>query len=145
MTCLEQAEKTTTTAYSKAKAGMALFMEQVFQLYSNLIAEKARQPWTKIMTEQIDAAPWIDIQHAEHAESHGKLWDSFMECVRLHLLTMFHNNNNDGTERYYISNCLKKPGMVPIRQFVQQVQQLKSYLDLHCLFFSPQATKLGQK
>ena len=49
--CLEQEAKITATAYEKAKAEMALVMEQVFQLYSVLIAEKARQLWTKIMQE----------------------------------------------------------------------------------------------
>ena len=44
MTHLKQAERTATAAYEKAKAETALVMEQVFQLYSNLIMEKARQP-----------------------------------------------------------------------------------------------------
>jgi len=51
---------------------MAMVAEQVFQLYSNLITEKARQPWTKIMAEQIDAAPWSDIQGVEHSVKHCK-------------------------------------------------------------------------
>ena len=55
--CLEQAAKTATTAYEKAKAETASVTEQVFQLYSMFIAETARQPWTKIMQEQVEAAP----------------------------------------------------------------------------------------
>ena len=51
MTQLKQAKKAAATACNKAKAETALVAEQVFQLYSNLIAEKARQPWTKIITE----------------------------------------------------------------------------------------------
>ena len=42
--CHEQAAKTAATAYEKAKAETALVTEQVFQLYSMLIAEKDRQP-----------------------------------------------------------------------------------------------------
>jgi len=99
MTDLKQAEKTATTAYGKAKAEMALVMEQVFQLYSNLIVEKARQPWTKIVSEQIDATPWTDIQRVEHADQDCKLWDSFMECMRFHLLTVFRKNASE-TKRY---------------------------------------------
>ena len=64
---LVQAAKTAATAYEKAKAEMALVAEQVFQLYSMLIAEKARQPWTKIVQEQVEAAPWIDLQGFKHA------------------------------------------------------------------------------
>ncbi len=47
------------------------------------------------------------------------------------------------TQHFYISNGLKKPNQVPIRQFVQRIQQLKGYLDLlPCLFYSEHATKL---
>ena len=115
------------TAYEKAQAKEALVMENVFLLYSNLIAERARQPWTKIMQEQVEAAPWTDLQGVKHAEQRAKSCDSFLECVKFHLLTIFHNSATE-TKRYYISNCLKKPNQVPIWQFVQQVQQLNSYL-----------------
>ena len=38
-----------------------------------------------------------------------------MECVRFHLLTVFCNDAAEA-QRYYISNGLKKPNRVPIRQ-----------------------------
>ena len=48
--------------------------------------------------------------------------------------------------RFYITNCLKKPNKVRIRQFVQHVLQLNSYIeDLPCLFFSPIASSHTQK
>ncbi len=47
------------------------------------------------------------------------------------------------TQCFYISNGLKKPNWVPIRQFVQRIQQLNGYLNLlPCLFYSKHATKL---
>ncbi len=52
-----------------------------------------------------------------------------MECVTFHLLTVFRNDAAEA-QRYYISNGLKKPNWVPIRQFVQRVQQLNDYLEL---------------
>ena len=69
-----QTAKTAATAYEKAKAETALVKEQVFQLYSTLIVEKARQPSTNIVQEQVEAAPWTDLQGVKHAEqctSHG--------------------------------------------------------------------------
>ena len=89
---------------------------------------------TKIVQEQVEAAPWTDLQGVEHAEQHAKSWDAFSECMRFHLLTVFCNDAAE-TERYYISNCLKKPNRMSIQQFVQQVQQLHSYLKLlPCLY-----------
>ena len=41
---------------------------------------------------------------------------------------------------------MKKPNRVPIRQFVQRVQQLNGYLHLlPCLFYSERATKLTKE
>ena len=76
---LVQAAKTAATAYEKAKAEMTLVVEQVFQLYSMLIVETDRQPWTKIMQEQVEAAPWTDLQGLEHDEKHAKARVSFLE------------------------------------------------------------------
>ncbi len=88
------------------------------------------------MQEQVEATPWTDLQGVEHAEKRAKSWYSFLEWVRDHLLTVFCNDAAE-TKRYYISNCLKKPNWVPIRQFVQRVQQLNSYLELlPCLYYS---------
>ena len=115
---------------------------QVFQLYSNLLTEEARRPWTKILGEQIDVTPWTDLFGVEHAEEQKRSWTSFMDCVTFHLLTVFRSDAAE-TQRFYISNGLKKPNRVPIRQFVQRVQQLNGYLNLlPCLFYSDRATKL---
>ena len=65
-----------------------------------------------------------------------------MDCVTFHLLSVFRSDAAE-TQRFYISNGLKKPNRVPIRQFVQRIQQLNSYLDLlPCLFYSECTTKL---
>ncbi len=65
-----------------------------------------------------------------------------MECVTFHLLTVFQSDAAE-TQHFYISNGLKKPNRVPIRQFMQRIQQLNGYLNLlPCLFYSEHATKL---
>ena len=70
----------------------------------------------------------------------SKLWDSFKECVTFHMFTVFLNDPAE-TKRYYISNCLKKPDWVPIRQFMQCMMQLNDYLEpLPCLYQNNQAT-----
>jgi len=52
------------------------------------------------------------------------------------LLTVFPNNAAE-QERYYITNVLKKPQHVSIRQFVQRVE-LNSYISqLPCWYYSP--------
>ena len=70
---------------------------------------------------------------------------SFMDCVTFHLLSVFWSVAAE-TQQFYISSRLKKLIRVSIRQFVQRVQQLKSYLDLlPCLIYSKHATKLTKE
>ncbi len=65
-----------------------------------------------------------------------------MDCITFHLLMVFWSDAAE-TQCFYISNGLKKPNQVPIRQFVQRIQQLNGYLDLlSCLFYLERATKL---
>ena len=62
-----------------------------------------------------------------------------------YLLTVFRNDSID-TQRYYISSGLKKPNHVPIRQFMQCIQQLNGYLNLLLgLHHSNRATKLTKQ
>ena len=96
----------------------------------------------KILGEQLDVTPWTDLFGVEHAKEEKRSWLSFMDCVTFHLLTVFRSDVAE-TQRFYISNGLKKPNRVPIRQFVQRIQKLNGYLNLlPCLLYSEHATKL---
>jgi hypothetical protein len=56
-----------------------------------------------------------------------------------HLLTAFPINAAE-QEKYYITNVLKKPQRVNIRQFVLQVEQLNAYIaQMPCYYYSPNA------
>ena len=112
---------------AREKETIKSLIAQVFQLYSNLLTEESRRPWCKILGEQIDVTPWVDLFGVEHAEKPHRSWRSFMDCVTFHLLSVFWSDAAE-IHRIYISNGLKKPNRVPIRQFVQRVQQLNGYL-----------------
>jgi hypothetical protein len=67
----------------------------------------------------------------------GLSQESLDNCVMFHLLTVFPNNAAE-QEKYYLSNVLKKPQRVGIRQFVQCVEQLNAYVvQLPCWYYSP--------
>jgi hypothetical protein len=64
-----------------------------------------------------------------------------MECITFHLQTMYRHDVTK-MQRFYISNGLKKPNRVSIRDFVQQIQHLNGYLNLlPCLYYSSRASK----
>ncbi len=60
-----------------------------FLLYANLLSKDARFRWDKIVSSQVGAAPWTDLQGNKHKKEHGKSMESFQDCITFHLLDMF--------------------------------------------------------
>ncbi len=77
-------------------------------MYSNLLTEETRRPWSKILGEQIDVTLWTDLFGVKHTKEQKKLWLSFMDCITFHLLMVFQSNVAK-TQQFYISNGLKTP------------------------------------
>ena len=76
-------QKATEAVTCKKKICKSL-IAQVFQLYSNLLTEEARRPWSKILGEQIEVTPWNNIFGVEHTKEQKKSWQSFMDCITFH-------------------------------------------------------------
>ncbi len=130
---LKQALKAVAEATTKRDKAA----EDMFLLYANLLSVVARYAWNKIVHEQTYANPYMDLQWLTRKGPQGMSCKSFKDCVMFHLLTVFPNNAAE-QERYYITNVLKKPQRVSVRQFVQRVEQLNSYiLQLPCCYYSP--------
>ncbi len=63
----------------------------------------------------------------------------FNNCMMFHLLTAFSINAAE-QEKYYISNILKKPQHINVRQFVHRVEQLNAYISqMPCFYYSSNA------
>jgi hypothetical protein len=116
-------------------------IQEMFMQYSTLLSEEAHCPWNKILREQIDCEPWTDVFGVQHLNKRPASWNSFTECIQLHLQTVFRTDTAEA-QRFYISNWLKKPNRVSIQDFVQRIQRLYGYLDLlPCLYYSSKANK----
>jgi hypothetical protein len=83
-------------------------VEGFFSLYVNLLSKDAQLHWDKIVSSQIGAAPWTNLQGNEHKEERGKSTESFQDCITFHLLDIVPGNTSK-QQRFYISNVLKKP------------------------------------
>jgi hypothetical protein len=73
-------------ALEDAKLAASTAGMKPFELYGNLLSDKAHQPWEKIIKAQVTTAPWEDIKGVLHTETPTKTWNSFHECVTFHLL-----------------------------------------------------------
>jgi hypothetical protein len=84
----------------------------------------------------MDSNPFMNLQGVQLEGPRGMSWESFNNCVMFHLLTAFPINAAE-QEKYYITNVLKKPQRVIVRQFVHCVEQLNAYIaQMSCIFYS---------
>jgi hypothetical protein len=112
---------------------------KMFSFYSNLLSPESKYTWNKIVSEQTESNPYVNLQGDTLEGPRGMLRQSFHYCVMFHLLTAFPINAAE-QEKYYISNVLKKPQRVNVHQFVHQVEQLNAYIaQMPCFYYSPHA------
>jgi hypothetical protein len=131
-----KAKFATETAKNKRKTAAT----KMFQFYMNLQSLDAKYTWNKIVKEQTEDDPFKDLQGVSRKGPRGLLRESFDNCVMFHLLTVFPNNATE-QEKDYLPNVLKKPQRVGIRQFVQRIEQLNTYVtQLPCWYYSPSSS-----
>jgi hypothetical protein len=122
-----------------AKGAMTIVANKMFSFYSNLLSPESKYAWNKIVSEQTEGNPYVNLQGYTLEGPRGMLRQSFHDCVMFHLLTAFPINAAE-QEKYYTTNVLKKPQRINIRQFVRQVEQLNAYIaQMPCFYYSPHA------
>jgi hypothetical protein len=109
----------------------------MFTFYLNLLSPKSKYPWNKIVSEQTESNPFVNLQGVSLEGPWGMSCKSFNNCIMFHLLTAFSINAAE-QEKYYLLNVLKKPQHVNIRQFIRRVEQLNAYIaQMPCFYYSP--------
>ncbi len=105
----------------------------------NLLSVESKKAWNKIVGEQTESDPYVNLQGDSLEGPRGMSCKSFNNCVMFHLLTAFPINAAE-QEKYYITNVLKKPQRINVCQFVQRVKQLNAYIaQMPCFYYSPHA------
>jgi hypothetical protein len=132
---LEKAKQARETAQGAMTAAANLMLT----FYSNLLSPESKYAWNKIVVEQMESDPFVNLQGVSLEGPRGMSRDLFKDSVMFHLLTAFPINAAE-QEKYYISNVLKKPQRVNVRQFVCRVKQLNAYISqMPCFYYSPNA------
>ncbi len=117
----------TKKAMEDAKGAMTAAASQMFTFYSNLHSPESKYSWNHIGSNQTESNPFVNLQGVSLKGPRGMSCKSFNDCIMFHLLTAFPINAAE-QEKYYISNVLKKPQRINVRQFVHPVEQLNAYI-----------------
>jgi hypothetical protein len=114
---LEKAKQAQETAKGKISTAANL----MFTFYSNLLSPESKYTWNKIIVEQTEGNPYVNLQSVSLEGPRRMSCKLFNDCAMFHLLTAFPINAAE-QEKYYISNVLKKPQRVNVCQFVHRVE-----------------------
>jgi hypothetical protein len=132
---LEDLEKA-KQAQRTVKGAMTIAASKMFTFYSNLLSPESKYAWNKIVSEQLESDPYVNLQGDFLEGPRGMNRESINDCMMLHLLTAFPINAAE-QEKYYISNVLKKPQRINVHQFVWRVEQLNAYIaQVPCFYYS---------
>ena len=94
------------------------------------------------MDTHIEVIPWTDLKGNVQNFAHEHLVDSFRECVKFHLLSVFAHDVSEN-QKYYISHYLKNPRKIPLRNLSDRIEMLNSYIPyLPGLIDSPQGANM---
>jgi hypothetical protein len=122
-----------------AKGTMTAAASVMFAFYLNLLSPESKYAWNKIVSEQTESNPFVNLQGVSLESPRGMSCESFNNCIMFHLLTTFPINATE-QENYYVTNVLKKPQRINVRQFVRRVEQLNAYIaQMPCFYYSPHA------
>ena len=75
---LEQAEKNALKEIVKA-----------YELICTYFVGKACTQWDKVVQEMHQKDPWVAVDGSLNQGPREKTWDSFLDCIELHKLTIF--------------------------------------------------------
>jgi hypothetical protein len=91
-------------AAKDAKGTMTTAASKMFAFYLNLLSPKSKYTWNKIVVEQMESNPYVNLQGVSLEGPREMSRGSFNNCVVFHLLIMFPINVAE-QEKYYITMC----------------------------------------
>ncbi len=112
----------------KAKKSFAVEQAQkAYKLFHCFVLGKAQMQWDRIVNKMHMKNPWIGVNGKSNKGICVKSWISFMNCIKLHKLTIFPADAAE-KQHYYMQQTIKKPQQVTVRQFVSRMGVLNDYL-----------------
>ena len=98
-----------------------------YVLFRVYFVGKVHTQWDKVVQEMHMKDPWVAVNRSLNPGPRKKTWESFLDCIKLHKLTVFPCDTTE-LQRYYMQQHVKKPQPVMVRAFVTRMGLLNNYL-----------------
>ncbi len=99
---LEKTKKTAVTEIAKA-----------YELFRVYFVGKACTQWDKVVQEMHMKDPWVAVNRSLNKGPCKKTWESVLDCIELHKLTIFSCDAAE-LQRYYMQQHVRKPQRVTV-------------------------------
>ena len=99
---LQQAEKNALKEIVKA-----------YELMCTYFVDEARTKWDKVVQEMHQKDPWVAVNGSLNLGPCKKTWESFLDCIKLHKLTIFSCDAAE-LQRYYMQQHVRKPQRITV-------------------------------
>ena len=98
---LKKKIKTTEKDLEKAKKTDIAEIVKAYELFCIYFVSEARTQWDKVVQEMHMKDPWVAVNGSLNKGSCKKTWESFLDCIELHKLTIF-SCDAAKLQRYYM-------------------------------------------
>jgi hypothetical protein len=119
--------------------------QQAYEMFHCFVVGNPRTQWDKIVHKMYTKDPWIGVNKSSNKDPCFCSWSSFLDCIKLHKLTIFPVDAAE-KQHYYMTQTVKKPQQATVRQYMACMGILNNYLSfLPTVFNSPMAVEGTKK
>jgi hypothetical protein len=108
---LKKTLKTTKKALEKAEKNVLKEVVKCYELFRTYFVSEACTQWDKVVQEMHQKDPWVAVGGSLNPGPRKKTWESFLDCIELHKLTIFSCDAAE-LQRYYMQQHIRKPQRV---------------------------------
>jgi hypothetical protein len=86
---------------------------KAYELFCIYFVGKARTQWDKVVQEMHQKDPLVAVNRTLNKGPHKKTWESFLDCIELHKLTIFSWDAPE-LQWHYMQQHVRKPQRVTV-------------------------------
>ncbi len=124
--CKVEIEQTQQMLQEAQKAHNKAIAESYKQL-RNLLSGDAQFQWDHVCCKMHERDSWAAVNDQVTKGRHPQMWTSFLDCLKLHELTVF-SADADKRQWFYTQQVVCKPQRATVRQHILRMGVLNDYV-----------------
>ncbi len=119
-------EQTTSTLQEAQKAHDKA-VTKLYEQLRNLLSGNAQSQWDRVCRKMHERDSWAAVNGQVTKGRRPRTWMSFLDCLKLHKLTVFSADAAE-KQRFYIQQVVRKPQRATVQQHILQMGVLNDYV-----------------